>query len=132
MRLVILPQAVRRVLPPLLNDFVALQKDVGLISVLGAVDAIRAAQIERRAHVQLHPLRRGRAAVRAARDPDRADRGRRGRARGTPPGRGREEEAGALPDSEKVLELRGVVKRYGDTTVLDGVDLRVDETRSSR
>jgi polar amino acid transport system permease protein len=46
MRLVILPQAVRRVLPPLLNDFVALQKDVGLISVLGVVDAIRAAQIE--------------------------------------------------------------------------------------
>ena len=45
MRLVILPQAMRRVLPPLLNDFVALQKDVGLISVLGAVDAIRAAQI---------------------------------------------------------------------------------------
>ena len=45
MRLVVLPQAVRRVLPPLLNDFVALQKDVGLISVLGAVDAIRAAQI---------------------------------------------------------------------------------------
>ena len=46
MRLVVLPQAVRRVLPPLLNDFVALQKDVGLISVLGAVDAVRAAQIE--------------------------------------------------------------------------------------
>jgi polar amino acid transport system permease protein len=45
MRLVILPQAVRRVLPPLLNDFVALQKDVGLISVLGAIDAVRAAQI---------------------------------------------------------------------------------------
>jgi len=45
-RLVILPQAVRRVIPPLLNDFVALQKDVGLISVLGAVDAVRAAQIE--------------------------------------------------------------------------------------
>lgn len=46
MRLVVLPQAVRRVLPPLLNDFVALQKDCGLISVLGAVDAIRGAQIE--------------------------------------------------------------------------------------
>ncbi|MDQ1625975.1 MAG: polar amino acid transport system permease protein [Actinomycetota bacterium] len=45
MRRVVLPQAVRRVLPPLLNDFVALQKDVGLISVLGAVDAVRAAQI---------------------------------------------------------------------------------------
>ncbi|MGO1049576.1 amino acid ABC transporter permease [Crossiella sp. CA198] len=45
MRIVVLPQAVRRVLPPLLNDFVALQKDCGLISVLGAVDAVRAAQI---------------------------------------------------------------------------------------
>ena len=46
MRRVVLPQAVRRVTPPLLNDFVALQKDVGLISVLGAIDAVRAAQIE--------------------------------------------------------------------------------------
>ena len=46
MRKVVLPQAVRRVLPPLLNDFVALQKDVGLISLLGAIDAVRAAQIE--------------------------------------------------------------------------------------
>ncbi|MHB8505671.1 MAG: amino acid ABC transporter permease [Acidimicrobiales bacterium] len=45
MRRVVLPQAVRRVLPPLLNDFVALQKDVGLVSVLGAIDAIRSAQI---------------------------------------------------------------------------------------
>jgi polar amino acid transport system permease protein len=46
MRLVVLPQAVRRVAPPLMNDFVALQKDVGLISVLGAIDAVRGAQIE--------------------------------------------------------------------------------------
>ena len=42
----ILPQAVRNVTPALMNDFVAMQKDVGLISVLGAVDAVRAAQIE--------------------------------------------------------------------------------------
>ncbi len=46
MRLVILPQAIRRVTPALMNDFVAMQKDVGLISVLGAIDAVRAAQIE--------------------------------------------------------------------------------------
>jgi polar amino acid transport system permease protein len=46
MRLVVVPQAVRKVTPALMNDFVALQKDVGLISVLGAVDAVRAAQIE--------------------------------------------------------------------------------------
>jgi polar amino acid transport system permease protein len=45
LRTVVLPQAVRRVVPPLLNDFVALQKDVGLISVLGASDAVRYAQI---------------------------------------------------------------------------------------
>ena len=46
LRRVVLPQAVRRVTPALMNDFVAMQKDVGLISVLGAVDAVRAAQIE--------------------------------------------------------------------------------------
>ena len=41
-----LPQGVRRVVPALMNDFVSMQKDVGLISILGAVDAVRAAQIE--------------------------------------------------------------------------------------
>jgi polar amino acid transport system permease protein len=46
LRFVVLPQGVRRVIPPLMNDFVSLLKDTGLISVLGAVDAIRAAQIE--------------------------------------------------------------------------------------
>jgi polar amino acid transport system permease protein len=45
LRFVVLPQAIRRVLPPLLNDFVSLQKDSGLISILGVIDAIRAAQI---------------------------------------------------------------------------------------
>lgn len=46
LRIVVLPQAVRKVTPALMNDFVSMQKDVGLISVLGAVDAVRAAQIE--------------------------------------------------------------------------------------
>lgn len=45
LRYVVLPQAIQRVIPPLLNDAVALQKDSGLIAVLGVVDAIRAAQI---------------------------------------------------------------------------------------
>ena len=45
MRHVVLPQAVRRVAPPLLNDFVALQKDVALISILGPLEAFREAQI---------------------------------------------------------------------------------------
>jgi polar amino acid transport system permease protein len=45
MRHVVLPQAVRRVGPPLLNDFVALQKDVALISIIGPQEAFRVAQI---------------------------------------------------------------------------------------
>lgn len=55
LRLVILPQAVRNVTPALMNDFVAMQKDVGLISVLGAVDAVRAAQIETAAAFNFTP-----------------------------------------------------------------------------
>jgi polar amino acid transport system permease protein len=45
MRHVILPQAVRRVVPPLLNDFIALQKETALVGVLGPVEAARQAQI---------------------------------------------------------------------------------------
>ncbi|MER5944446.1 amino acid ABC transporter permease [Streptomyces sp. NPDC001904] len=45
LRHVVLPQAVRRVVPPLLNDLVSLQKDTGLVSIGGAVDAVYAAQI---------------------------------------------------------------------------------------
>ncbi len=45
-RYVVLPQALKRVVPPLLNDLVALMKDTGLVSILGVIDAIRAAQIE--------------------------------------------------------------------------------------
>jgi polar amino acid transport system permease protein len=42
---VIVPQAVRNVVPPLLNDFIALTKDVALVSVIGPQEAFRAAQI---------------------------------------------------------------------------------------
>ncbi|WP_090032478.1 amino acid ABC transporter permease [Cellulomonas marina] len=55
LRTVVLPQAVRRVVPPLLNDLVALQKDSGLISILGAVDAVRAAQIQTSAYASFTP-----------------------------------------------------------------------------
>lgn len=44
MRHVILPQAVRRVLPPLLNDFVSLQKDTALVSILGVVEVALTAE----------------------------------------------------------------------------------------
>ena len=45
MRRVVLPQAVRTVIPPLLNDFISLQKDTALVSIAGVVDSVRAAQI---------------------------------------------------------------------------------------
>ncbi|MFN8126294.1 MAG: amino acid ABC transporter permease [Candidatus Nanopelagicales bacterium] len=45
-RFVVLPQAIRRVVPPLLNDFIALQKETALVSILGPVEVLRAAQIE--------------------------------------------------------------------------------------
>jgi polar amino acid transport system permease protein len=45
LRHVVLPQAVRRVGPPLLNDFISLQKDVALVAVLGVIEAYRAASI---------------------------------------------------------------------------------------
>jgi len=44
MRYVIIPQAVRRVIPPLLNDFVGLQKDTAIISVIGVAEATQLAQ----------------------------------------------------------------------------------------
>ncbi|MEE1787262.1 amino acid ABC transporter permease [Streptomyces sp. SP17BM10] len=45
MRYVVLPQAVRRVVPPLINNLVSLQKDTGLVSIGGAIDAVYAAKI---------------------------------------------------------------------------------------
>jgi polar amino acid transport system permease protein len=49
MRFVVVPQAIRRVIPPLLNDFIGLQKDTALVSVLGVVEVFRAAQIRQAA-----------------------------------------------------------------------------------
>jgi polar amino acid transport system permease protein len=45
LRFVVLPQAVRRVVPPLLNDFVSLQKDTALVASVGLVEALRQAQV---------------------------------------------------------------------------------------
>ncbi len=44
MRYVVIPQAVRRVIPPLLNDFIGLQKDTALVSVIGVAEAAFQAQ----------------------------------------------------------------------------------------
>jgi polar amino acid transport system permease protein len=55
LRYVILPQAVRRVIPPLLNDFIGLQKDTALVAFLGPIEAFRRAQIESAATFNFTP-----------------------------------------------------------------------------
>lgn len=55
LRHVIVPQAVRRVIPPLLNDFIGLQKDTVLVSFLGVVEIFRTAQIKQSATFNFTP-----------------------------------------------------------------------------
>ena len=55
MRFVIVPQAVRRVIPPLLNDFIGLQKDTVLVSYIGVVEIFRQAQIIQSANFNFTP-----------------------------------------------------------------------------
>jgi polar amino acid transport system permease protein len=55
LRKVILPQAVRRVIPPLLNDFIGLQKDTALVGTVGALEAFNQAQIDTAATFNFTP-----------------------------------------------------------------------------
>ena len=86
MRHVIAPQAVRGVGPPLLNDFIALQKDVALVSILGPLEAFRIAQIESLKYFNYTPLLAAAllylaVTIPLARVLDRWERGQSGRAR---------------------------------------------------
>ena len=57
LRFVVIPQAVRRVVPPLLNDFIGLQKDTALLSLVIAVpEAFKQAQIDQSAHFNFTPV----------------------------------------------------------------------------
>jgi polar amino acid transport system permease protein len=55
-RSVILPQAIRRVIPPLLNDFIGLQKDTALVGFLGSVEAFKQSQIDAAATFNYTPF----------------------------------------------------------------------------
>ena len=55
LRHVVVPQAVRRVIPPLLNDFIGLQKDTALVALIGPVEAFRQAQIDTSATFNFTP-----------------------------------------------------------------------------
>ena len=56
LRKVVLPQAVRRVIPPLLNDFIGLQKDTALVGFLGSVEAFKQSQIDAAATFNYTPF----------------------------------------------------------------------------
>jgi len=55
LRYVVVPQAVRRVIPPLLNDFIGLQKDTALVALIGPVEAFRQAQLNASATFNFTP-----------------------------------------------------------------------------
>lgn len=55
LRYVVLPQAIRRVIPPLLNDFIGLQKDTVLVSFIGVVEIFRETQILQAAKFNFTP-----------------------------------------------------------------------------
>jgi polar amino acid transport system permease protein len=56
LRYVVIPQAIRRILPPLLNDFVALQKDTALVGFLGLAEILNIAGILKNNHFNLSPV----------------------------------------------------------------------------
>lgn len=56
MRFVVIPQAVRRVVPPLMNDLVSLQKDVALVSLIGPIEILRQAGIEKSKFANFTPF----------------------------------------------------------------------------
>ena len=56
LRYVVVPQAIRRVIPPLLNDFIGLQKDTVLVSLIGVVEIFRTAQIKAAANFNFTPF----------------------------------------------------------------------------
>ena len=121
MRHVVLPQAIRRVIPPLLNDFIGLQKDTALVGLLGLVEVARAAENYASETFNFAgytmaallfiavtiPLARGDGLAHRARPAADAGLGR------------------MSAPSDPVLRLEGVRKSYGDIEVLRGIDLDV-------
>ncbi len=108
MRFVVLPQAVRRVVPPLLNDFIALQKDVALVSILGVDRGVPGRADRRVVELQLHAAA-GRGAAVPVRDRA-AGADRRPHAGRHAPGARR---GGGRAGVTAVLEVQGVTKAYG-------------------
>jgi polar amino acid transport system permease protein len=56
LRFVVIPQAVRRIIPPLLNDFIALQKDTALVSFVGVLEILNYANLYKNRYFNLSPV----------------------------------------------------------------------------
>ena len=117
MRYVVLPQAIRRVIPPLLNDFIGLQKDTALVSVLGVTEALRRAQIYSAQYVQLLELVVRGLPVHPDHDPAGSFHRLAGRARR------RRRQAGRGVDVTEAVRIEGLHKSFGELEVLRGIDL---------
>ena len=123
LRKVILPQAVRRVIPPLLNDFIGLQKDTALVGVLGAIEAFNQSKIDVAATFNFTPYLAATLLFVAITIP---------LARFTDwliaRDRRRRQAAGAARvNTAAALEIEGLRKSFGTNLVLDGIDLSVGE-----
>ena len=121
---VLVPQAVRNVVPALLNGFVSLQKDVALVYILGIREAVPRGADLQRTHLQLHRVRGGGGAV-----PGGLDSG--GPVRRLVHRAGPAAEAGGMSTSGGTaghkVEVRSVSKAFDGTPVLVDVDLAVAE-----
>ena len=120
MRLVVVPQAVRRVTLPLMNDMVALQKDTSLIFILGGLDVINTARFYNNAHATFTAYT-GAAILFAADQPA----ARPGCSTSTPRRDQRRRSGGDL--TMAFLELIDVHKHFGTNHVLRGIDLGVEQ-----
>ena len=124
LRFAVLPQAVRNVIPALLNGLVSLQKDVALVSVLGIREAVREARDLHVPHVQLHLVHGRHRPLPAGQRPDRPLR-RLVHGPGPAPPVPVDRATGDAPAPR--LEVRGLRKVFGPKVVLDGIDLSVAE-----
>ena len=122
MRYVVVPQGIRRVIPPLLNDFISLQKDTALVGVVGVFDALFAAQDYANYHFNFTPYVVVACYFIVLTDPAGPVH------RLAPAARDGAREAGC-PMSDALLEVTDLRKSYGEKVVLRDIDLdRLDRT----
>ena len=124
LRFVVIPQAVRRVIPPLLNDFIGLQKDTALVGLLGVVEAFRQSQIDVAGSFNYTPYICDSAPLHRAHRPDGPLHGLAHRARQAAPA---SRQARVSTENGRALELEGVHKSFGKLEVLRGIDLSLAE-----